>query len=554
MLKNIKSVIENNIIIYDDKPFMIYGERFFSYKELGSFMENYNLKMENLGIPKNSVVIIDVSNRVLYILLMIATILSGRIVAYGSSRSSQPSGSIWQVAMVRITDRKSKRLNLWDLYEVETIMKKEHDSFPFRNVAFILETSGSTGDPKPCYLPLNSISRFINGFDMFKIDSSNVHLLSVQPNFGAATIDIWGTVLNGATLVLGEHIIPTQDEIYNYIRKYGVNFLNLSAPMLRLIIELQAEILDKIKTTVISGDFFPFDKYKEIILNQKSRLIHAFGCSEYGSLVAAHKVSSSDFGCQESIISIGNGIAGANIIVVSQLNNGQYVQSNKGELAIRGNALAVNLNKIRVLNEFGDWYLTRDKAYKNDKGEIVLLGRKDDEIKVRGFRVSLSAIKAVTLSLQYIENAAVITRQGSQCDIEVILFIECNETYISVDKVIEDIGKKLPKYMIPTKIIVLENIPVTERGKIDKKKLLNYLKVSNEEETVKGTMFFDNMDIASMLPPKFNPMKSLISQGVTSIELIKIYEFCHRNNIDVTFEKILSATNFFELRDIVGGF
>lgn len=417
-----------------------------------------------------------------------------------------------------------------------------------------METSGSTGEPKPCYLPLNSISRLINGFDIFNIDSSNVHLLSVQPNFGAATIDIWGTVLNGATLVLGEHIIPTQDEIYNYIRRYGVNFLNLSAPMLRLIIELQSEILDRIKTTVISGDFFPFDKYKEIILNQKSRLIHAFGCSEYGSLVAAHKVSSSDFDCQESIISIGNGIAGANIIVVSQLPNGQYVQSDKGELAINGNALAVNLNKIRVLNEIGDWYLTRDKAYKNDKGEIVLQGRKDDEIKVRGFRVSLSAIRAVTLSLQYVENATVITRQRSQCDIEVILFIECNESDVSTDRVIEDIGDKLPKYMIPTKIIILGNIPVTERGKIDKKKLLNYLKASNEEETVKGTLFFNDEDIASMLPTKFNPMESLISQGVTSIELIKIYEFCHRKNIEVTLEKILSVKNFFELRDIIGGF
>lgn len=129
MLKNIKSVIENNITIYGRKPFIIYGETFFSYAELGSFMENYNFKMKNLGIPKNSVVIIDVSNRELYILLMIATILSGRIVAHGSSRSSQSYGSIWQVAMVRIIDRKSKSLNLCDLYEVEAIMKKSMNLF-----------------------------------------------------------------------------------------------------------------------------------------------------------------------------------------------------------------------------------------------------------------------------------------------------------------------------------------------------------------------------------------------------------------------------------------
>lgn len=89
MLKNIKSVIENNITVYGKKPFIVYGERFFSYAELVSFMENYNFKMENLGIPKNSVVIIDMSNRGLYILLMIATVLS-----FGFHFSSNSSGYI----------------------------------------------------------------------------------------------------------------------------------------------------------------------------------------------------------------------------------------------------------------------------------------------------------------------------------------------------------------------------------------------------------------------------------------------------------------------------
>ncbi|MFM9413034.1 AMP-binding protein [Peptococcus simiae] len=546
MLNKVSSKIESNINKYKDKSFIISSKCNITYAQIGEFINKYNQKMKDAEIEKGAVVIIDVSDRILYIQLIIATILSGRIVAHGNARISQPEEYIGKTAQAKITQA---NLSGSEDYIIDKINSLKAE-ISLEEVAFILETSGSTGEPKPCFLPINAISRMMNGFGFFNINSSNVHLFSVQPNFGAATIDIWGTILNGGSLVITKNIVPTQEEIIKSIKQAGVNFLNLSAPMFRIILEFQPEILNKVSTIVISGDFFPFDKYKDKIVQKSSRIIHALGCSEYGSLVAAHIVSEEELIASKSYISVGKGFAGSTVLVVSRQDNGQYVMAEKGELAINGDGLAVNLLKTRINNVEGCWYLTNDNAL-IENGNIILLGRKNDEIKVRGFRVSLSAIRSVVLSLPFVENAYVLPIENHEHGLDIILFVQCNESDLPMEDINKKIRMNLPKYMIPSKIVYVKNIPTTDRGKTDKVKLIKILKYKNKDRYVRGIKFFKDINIAELLPDKFDPDQNLISQGVTSIELIRIYEYCHNKDPRISLESILSIKTFFELRNLV---
>lgn len=547
MLNKVSSKIESNIKKFKDKFFIISSKCNITYAQIGEFINKYNQKMKDAEIEKGAVVIIDVSDRILYIQLIIATILSGRIVAHGNARTSQPEEYIGKTAQAKITQA---NLNSSEDYIIDKINSLKTEIYIEEEVAFILETSGSTGEPKPCFLPINAISRMMEGFGFFNINSSNVHLLSVQPNFGAATIDIWGTILNGGSLVITKNIVPTQEEIIKSIKQDGVNFLNLSAPMFRIILEFQSEILNEVRTIVISGDFFPFDKYKDKISQKSSRIIHALGCSEYGSLVAAHIVSEEDLVASKSYISVGKGFAGSTVLVVSRQDNGEYVMAEKGELAINGDGLAVNLLKTRINNIEGRWYLTNDNAL-IENGNIILLGRKNDEIKVRGFRVSLSAIRSVALSLPFVENAYVLPIENYEHGLDIVLFMQCNESDLSMEYINKKIRENLPKYMIPSKIVYVKNIPTTDRGKTDKMKLIKILKYENQDRYVRGIKFFKDINIAELLPDKFDPDQNLISQGVTSIELIRIYEYCHNKDSRISLERILSIKTFFELRNLV---
>ncbi len=130
----------------------------------------------------------------------------------------------------------------------------------------------------------------------------------------------------------------------------------------------------------------------------------------------------------------------------------------------------------------GKSYKTEDLGYEKKDGNIVFVGRKDDQIKYMGYRIELNEIEQSLISIERVNEAAVILFNEKDSDLkEIIAFIAVNNNNLhdcsnTNSHIRENLKRILPAYMLPKKIFELEEIPRTDRGKIDReelKKILN---------------------------------------------------------------------------------
>jgi acyl-coenzyme A synthetase/AMP-(fatty) acid ligase len=167
-------------------------------------------------------------------------------------------------------------------------------------------------------------------------------------------------------------------------------------------------------------------------------------------------------------------------ILVLNEHNQPAQQDEPGELCVRGSSLALGYwnNAERTAQAFVQnplnphypelIYRTGDLVYRNSRGELMFLGRKDYQIKHLGYRIELGEIEHAALRVQGVRNACVVYQQGRK---EITLFFESDQE-LSSAVIRERLGAFLPKYMLPTVFHRMEQLPRNPNGKIDRQKLL----------------------------------------------------------------------------------
>ena len=169
-------------------------------------------------------------------------------------------------------------------------------------------------------------------------------------------------------------------------------------------------------------------------------------------------------------------------VIVFILDNNNHIITNfntVGELCIRGSALAIGYynNPDKTAESFiqnplnkayaEKIYRTGDLAYYNDRGELMYKGRKDFQIKHMGYRIELGEIETAILGINGIDNACVLY------DTEIKSIVLIYETTLEIEQkdILLGLHSKLPKYMLPSKCIKLDSMPLNVNGKIDRNKL-----------------------------------------------------------------------------------
>jgi long-subunit acyl-CoA synthetase (AMP-forming) len=171
-----------------------------------------------------------------------------------------------------------------------------------------------------------------------------------------------------------------------------------------------------------------------------------------------------------------------------------------GNLYIGGDCLALGYYNDPVLtnlkfipdpfNQGYKLYLTGDRAQWLGDGNIEFLGREDEQIKIRGYRVEMGEIKNAILQNEAIKESIVLPDKSDRYNIKVILFITtCDNRKLEVKNLTRELRERLPDYMIPSDIIQYSEFPVTKNGKIDIKALLNdYVKLLNNNKITHKTI------------------------------------------------------------------
>ncbi|MCX6967702.1 MAG: amino acid adenylation domain-containing protein [Verrucomicrobia bacterium] len=342
-----------------------------------------------------------------------------------------------------------------------------------------IHTSGSTGTPKGVALNHRSTIDFVDwAFERLGLDGSEI-MGSLAPSvFDAYTLEFCTMLAKGATLtVVPEHLAAFPIKLVEFIASEPINFL-FWVPTIMVNIanqNLLAEAaLDRIKKVLFIGEVFPTKQ-----LNYWRRhLPQALFANLYGpieiTVACTYFIVDRDFSDDEKL-PVGFPCKNTEILI---LNDNEQLAGvgEPGEICVRGSSIALGYynNPERTAKGFVQnpvnrhypelIYRTGDSGYRNERGEIMLLGRKDFQIKHLGYRIELGEIEHAVLQLGEIRNCCATYNHSQK---EIVLFYE-SDTEMSPACIRERLAPLLPKYMLPTAFHWMELMPRNPNGKIDR--------------------------------------------------------------------------------------
>jgi amino acid adenylation domain-containing protein len=357
-------------------------------------------------------------------------------------------------------------------YSVENIdVQVSHN-----NLAYIIYTSGSTGRPKGVMIEHGSVVNYINWvLEACKAKEKGTDFTLVSSlSFDVSVTSIFAPLFSGNSIKLYDDTPDVHELLRKCIAEAGRNeILNITPAHISLLANMQI------------NDSFPG---KVIVAGEALRTMHVDTLkrlnpqikifNEYGPTEATVGCIVWEVPAGFRSVLIGKPIANTSVYILDEGGNLVPVGV-AGEICIGGAGLARGyLNKEEltkekfIINRYTNEriYRTGDLARWMEDGNIEFLGRKDDQVKIRAYRVELSEITAVIESIADIDSAVVVAIPNAIGEKDIVAYIKSDQP-MDANAIRDYISKSLPVYMLPNYFIQLGHIPLTSNGKIDKKAL-----------------------------------------------------------------------------------
>ncbi|WP_338758971.1 non-ribosomal peptide synthetase [Nocardia vulneris] len=354
--------------------------------------------------------------------------------------------------------------------------------------AFVLFTSGSTGAPKGVVIAHRGIARVARHLTGFTPGPQDRFLQLAQPAFAASTTDIWTCLLRGGRLSVAPQEMPPLGELAELIARERITVLNLSVGLFNLLVEHHPQSLAGVRTVIVSGDFPAASHVERALAVVGGEVLNAFGCTENSALTAVHKITPADLAAAQ--IPVGRPMPTVELTVRDEALN-ECPPGTIGELCIAGDGVASgylgdpDLTARKFVRHDGIRLLrTGDLAKLTERGEIVLAGRTDQMVKVRGFRVEPRHVELTAEEFPGVQQAvAQAVPSGGAAGQLALWCVPALGAELSELELTAHLRERLPDYMVPSTVLTLAAFPRNTNGKIDRKRLSSLL----AEQTADGT-------------------------------------------------------------------
>lgn len=370
-----------------------------------------------------------------------------------------------QVVDINLTDEKSEI--------------KEFNS----RIAYIIPTSGTTGEPKLVQVGRNALDTWLQDFNEIMKTQYKCTLCMSDYTFDMFMIEALYAVYMGMNIVLvGEDEQKNPMRLSRLIRDNSVDFIQATPSRMRLIgtMDRNFKCLDAVRCISLGGERIGKELLSRLKEKKGLRIINIYGPTETTICCICGDLTDAD---EEYL---GVPLKHSQIYLMDNDMNPVHI-GKAGEICVAGECIADGYkgNMEAQKRQFTEWnnlrlYKTGDLACLNDKGMYVYIGRKDNQVKLRGYRIELQEIEHYILQIENISDAVVGVIEGKD---------ELTAYYISSDGrsvenriIIDYLKQKLPEYMIPYRYMQLYEFPITSGGKVNRKSLCkqNYSNTSGE--------------------------------------------------------------------------
>lgn len=351
--------------------------------------------------------------------------------------------------------------------------------------AYILYTSGSTGNPKGVIVQHKGVVNLALKQNYGAFTSNDIVAHSTSLTFDVSGFEIWGALLNGATLeVIDQDLLMNPVEYAGRI-KHRCSIVFITPTIAIEVNNSVSDAFDHLRLLFIGGEALYSQDIQKLIRRIKAKnlpleVVNIYGPTENSIWSLSYPI--------KSLSKIGE-----NVPIGKPLNNVQaYVLDSElnpvphcvlGDLYLGGVGLATGYHNLEeqtksafIKHSFNQkdevtLYRTGDVVRQNQEGEFVFIGRKDNQIKFYGHRIELNGINAILMRHENVKQSLVLVNDKGRNQKFLVAYVVPNNDVYSLADYTRHMKNFLPSYMQPTSYFILKSFPLSDSNKIDIKKL-----------------------------------------------------------------------------------
>ncbi|MEA5360260.1 amino acid adenylation domain-containing protein [Amycolatopsis sp., V23-08] len=351
------------------------------------------------------------------------------------------------------------------------------------NVAYVIYTSGSTGTPKGVAVSQAAIAD-LAAEPVYASGRHRRVLVHSPLVFDASTYELWVPLLGGGTAVLAPPGRLDPAVIGEVLVAQRVSALFMTTRLFELLVRENPGVFDGVDEVWAGGEEIPGETLSRALSTVAATVTNGYGPTETTTFAVTRPFAPGS-AVPAGPVPIGAPLAGMSAVVLDE-GLRPVPQGVTGELYLAGAGVARGYLRRPALtagrfvaNPFDPTgsrlYRTGDLVRWNASGELVYLGRADNQVKLRGFRIELGEIEAVLASHPSVAQVAVVVRGRSGepdgPDRQLVAYVVPGGSAAGPDELRRFAGGRLPEYMVPAAVVELDRLPLTVNGKLDRRAL-----------------------------------------------------------------------------------
>jgi amino acid adenylation domain-containing protein len=542
-------------LLRPNQPAVVSANRVLSYRELSERVSGLARKLKKLGAQANQLVAVVMEKGWEQVVATLAVMRSG--AAYLPISAETPKARLRDLledsqARVALTqswhDQKIEWPESVARIAVDLEDAQSTDETPLRraqtadDLAYVIYTSGSTGKPKGVMIShrgaVNTVLDISRRFDAQPADRA---LALSSLSFDLSVYDIFGALAAGATVVIPEPAATRDPALLSkIIRDERVTIWNSVPSLMEMVVSYEeargGNLPESLRLVMLSGDWIPATLPGRIGgLSKKAKVVSLGGATEASIWSIVHPVESVDPDARS--IPYGRPLTNQSVHVLDESLNPRPIWA-PGQLYIGGVGLALGYwrDEEKTRANFIVHPQTGDRLYKTGDwgrylpgGAIEFLGREDTQVKIRGYRIELGEIEAALTQHPKVCAATLVAIDAARGGRRLVAYIvPMAQPAPSPGELRDFLKERLPDYMLPAAFVLVESLPLTSNGKVDRKSLAESSRIRNADQHInrasktEAEARIERIVAGALELERIEPDQNLFELGADSLDFVTI--------------------------------